>query len=173
MEYRFTAVLESSSTKVWMRHFVVPDIYVTKLTSDDGERRVICTLNNSVEFQCGIISVAKGKFGCMVNKPMCKKLGIDTGDTISVILKPDESEYGLPMPEEFAELLRYDNEADTYFHSLSAGKQRTLLYIINTAKTSQKRIEKSITIANHLVENKGDVNYKELYSSLKAKARIE
>lgn len=173
MECKFKAVLESSSSKVWMRHFVVPNTYVTKLTTDDGSRRVICTLNNSIEFQCGIISVVKGKLGCMVNKPICKKLGIDTGDAINVILKPDESEYGLPMPEEFAELLRYDNEADIYFHALTAGKQRTLLYIINTAKTTEKRIEKSITIANHLVKNKGTINSKELYSSLKAKVQIE
>lgn len=173
MEYHFTAVLESSSSKVWMRHFIVPEKYVKKLTADDGSRRVVCKLNNTIEFQCGIISVIKGKFGCMVNKPTCKKLGIDTGDAVHVQLKPDESEYGLPMPEEFAELLRYDNEADTYFHALTAGKQRTLLYIINTAKTSEKRIEKSVVVANHLVKNKGKVNYKELYSSLKPNARIE
>lgn len=173
MEYSFSATIETSTTKVWTRHFVVPEEYIEGLTAEDGSRRVVCSLNGAVEFQCGIISVRKGVLGCMVNKPICKKLGIDTGDTVNVHLRVDTSEYGLPMPEEFAELLRYDHEADTYFHNLTAGKQRTLLYIINSAKNSDKKIERAITIANHLVKNKGKVDYKELYGSMKPRQRVE
>ncbi len=173
MEYSFSAKIETSTTKVWTRHFVVPDECIDVFTGEDGSRRVVCLLNGTIEFQCGIISVRKGVLGCMVNKSICKKLGIDTGDVVQVQLREDTSEYGLPMPEEFAELLRYDHEADTYFHSLTAGKQRTLLYIINSAKNSEKKIERAISIANHLVKNRGKVDYKELNISMKSKSRIE
>lgn len=51
-------------------------------------------------------------------------------DEIRVTLTPDESKYGIPVPEVFAELLNQDSDFDKAFQSLTKGKRDSLLYLI-------------------------------------------
>jgi len=168
MKHSFTSTLASSDNNLWMRHFLVPNDIAHALTSEDGSRRVVCRVNNLIEYQCAIVHVIRGHFGCTVNKAHCKKLGIDTGDSLSVELWADTSTYGLPMADEFAELLAIDEQANRYFHDLTPGKQRTLLHSISLPKSSAKRMERAIAIANHLVKNRGKIDYKQLMQEMKS-----
>ncbi|MEZ4892245.1 MAG: YdeI/OmpD-associated family protein [Saprospiraceae bacterium] len=86
---------------------------------------------------------------------------------LRVSLKKDTSEYGLPMPEEMAEVLAQDDEGDKLFHALTPGKIRTLLYIAGNVKSSEKRISRSIAIVEHLKETKGKIDFKMLNIKLK------
>ena len=72
----------------------------------------------------------KGEFTIGVSKPIREKLGLNEGDTVSIRLDPDTSKYGVPMPEDFAEVLRQDPDGDRLFHALTAGMQRILIYMI-------------------------------------------
>ncbi len=168
MKYEFTSKVSSSDNNLWMRHFLVPDDIARALTSADGSRRVVCRLNNQVEYQCGIVYVVRGHLGCTINKSHCKTLGLETGDTLLVELWADTSEYGLPMPDEFKEVLAIDEQAQRYFQGLTAGKKRTLLHIIAIPVTSAKRLLKAIVIANHLVKNRGTIDYKQLNEEMKS-----
>jgi uncharacterized protein YdeI (YjbR/CyaY-like superfamily) len=89
-----------------------------------------------------------------------------------VSLKKDKSEYGLPVPDELNELFRQDAEGNRLFHALTRGRQRTLLYIVGSAKDSDKRILRAIVIINHLKANKGRINYRQLNASLKDPRRL-
>ena len=71
------------------------------------------------------------------------------------------------MPEEFAELLRQDKLGGRLFHALTAGRQRTLLYIIGQKKNPDSRLECGIIILEHLKINKGTIQYKNLNESLR------
>ncbi len=88
------------------------------------------------------------------------------GPIKATIIK-DESEYGMPMPEEFGEVLDQDHEADKYFHSLTAGKQRSLIYIVSKVKNTDSRIRKSLAIADHITANRGSIDYKLLNEAFK------
>jgi uncharacterized protein YdeI (YjbR/CyaY-like superfamily) len=86
---------------------------------------------------------------------------------VSVLLKKDESEYGLPMPEELQELLLQDEEGDRLFHALTIGKQRTLLYIVGSVKDTGKRISRALAIVNHLKATGGKIDYKKLNEAIR------
>ena len=163
---RFTSVLERSDNKLWGGHFRVPARIAKKLI--DGEsRRVLCSLNDIAERQCALIPFGNGAFVITVNKGLRDKLRLTFGMEVQVELRKDTSVYGLPMPEEFQEILRQDKEGNALFHALTRGRQRTLLYIIGSAKSPEKRMVRAIAVVRHLKANKGKINYKELGASLK------
>jgi hypothetical protein len=133
---------------------------------EKGSRRVICTLNDAQPFQCALMPYA-GDFFIMVNKGVRTKLRIEEGDTVTVVLEKDESKYGLPMPEEFREVLNQDPDGDKMFHALTAGKQRSLLYVVGKIKDIDKRIHACLVIVDHLRENDGKIVGDRLYHELK------
>ena len=48
----------------------------------DKDRRVICTINNIKEINCGLIPDGKGHFYINLNKELRKELGLKEGDNI-------------------------------------------------------------------------------------------
>jgi hypothetical protein len=163
---QFTSTLVQSHNKLWGCHFDVPASIAQKLV-DGASRRVICSINGSDEYQCALLPHGNGSHVVTVNKKLCAALGVSFGATVRVSLRRDESKYGLPMPEELQELLRQDKEGSRLFHSLTAGRQRTLLYIINSAKNPDSRLTRAVAIVRHLKGNKGKINYRQLNQMLR------
>lgn len=158
---RFTSTLEKSHNKLWGSHFDVPRFVAEKLMNGKS-RRVVCTLNESVEYQCALLPHGNGSFVITVNKKLRDTLNLTFGTMVQVSLRKDKSKYGLPMPDELKELLKQDKEGHRLIHSLTAGRQRTLLYIVGQAKTPDSRIARAVVIVRHLKTNKGKINYKQL-----------
>lgn len=109
----------------------------------------------------------KGVRVISINKKIRDTLRLDFGTMITVALQSDTSAYGLPVPDELKELFRQDPKGRKMFHSLTPGKQRTLLYIIGAAKTSDKRLARAVTILRHITKNEGAIHYKELQYEMK------
>ena len=84
-------------------------------------------------------------------------------------LEPDESKYGMEVPEEWAELLRQDADTEQYFDKLTPGKQRRILYIIGQPKTTETRLRKAVRIAEYLYLKNGEVDLMEMNDALKGK----
>lgn len=171
IDIHFASRLEKSTNKLWGAHVEVPAALVKKLTQGTS-RRVVCKLNDTIEYQCAMLPFGDGKFVISVNKSFRDKLGLKFGDLVRASLRKDESKYGLPMPEELKELLKQDKEGGKLFHTLTLGKQRTLLYIIGKGKDSDLRIARSLIIVNHLKSNGGKINYKKLSGVLKPRKII-
>ena len=106
-------------------------------------------------------------FYIIVNKKKRDALGLAAGDSVHVHLVRDESKYGLPMPEEFQEVLDQDPEGDRLFHALTEGKQRSILYLLSKPKNIDVRIHQALLIVNHLKENNGNIVGNVLYEELK------
>lgn len=109
----------------------------------------------------------KGTFTIGVAKPRREKLGLIEGDIVAVRLESDTSKYGAPMPRELAEVLRQDPEGDRWFHALTAGKQRNMIYMIGYVKNSDRRIYLSFVLVEHLKQNGGKIIDAKLYSEIK------
>jgi len=71
------------------------------------------------------------------------------------------------VPAELSELFRQDREGNRLFHSLTPGRQRTLLYIVGSARDAETRAWRASLVIRHLRENRGKVQYRQLYQSLK------
>jgi uncharacterized protein YdeI (YjbR/CyaY-like superfamily) len=54
------------------------------------------------------------------------------------------------MPEELKEVLDTDDEANKIFHTLTAGNQRGLIYLLSLVKSSDKKIERALKIAERI-----------------------
>ncbi len=169
--HSFNSVLEISTNKLWGSHFRVPEKTAAELI-EGSSRRVLCSINGEPEWQCALLPIGNGAYVISVNKVLQKKLGLKIGGRIEVTLRKDKSKYGLPMPEEFSELMKQDKEAHRLLHSLTPGRLRTLLYIVGKGKDSDQRIERALLIVRHLKENKGKINYRQLGETMK-KARMK
>jgi hypothetical protein len=148
-------------------HFVhVAAKIADKFEKKDGSRRVVCSINGTNGFQCALLP-SGGDFVIVVNKAKRTKLGIADGDTITVELAVDQSKYGLPMPEELEEVLNQDPEGDQLFHTLTAGKQRSVLYFIGKIKDVDRRIHSALIFVEHLKKNEGKILSDQLQAELK------
>ncbi len=162
----FTSTLERSDNKLWGAHVCVSRRDAERLIHGKS-RRVVCSINGSPERQCALIPDGKNAYVITVNKNLRDTLGLSFGSKLRIALRPDDSKYGLPMPTELREVFRQDKGADKRFHALTPGKQRTLLYIINSAKNLEERVFRAVTIVRHLEENSGSINYRKLNMMLR------
>ena len=163
---RFDSILTKSTNEFGWHYLPVTAEIANQFEYKDGTRRVVCTVNGVVTFQCALIPY-EGGFFIVVNKAKRDKLKIVPGDSVSVELKPDESKYGLPMPEELREVLNQDPEGDELFHSLSAGKQRSILYFVGKIKDIDKRIHTALIFVEHIKKNDGKIVPDRLTEELK------
>ncbi len=160
----FQSILEDFNSALWGHHFCVPEAIARPFIEGDN-RRVVCTINGSAPFQCALMPKGDGSFFINVNKKLRDKYKLKLGATLEVSLCKDESRYGLPMPEEFEELLAQDEEGDRLFHGLTPGKQRTLLYYIGQPKTADTRLVRAVAVVEHLKANGGKVDFNILMRS--------
>ncbi len=153
------------ATSGW--HFLAIDREIVDKFQFEGKaRRVNCSINGTEPFQCALMPWGE-IFFIIVNKLRRTKLGLNAGDVVDVTLEKDESKYGLPMPEEFREILNQDPDGDKLFHSLTAGKQRSILYQVAQPKDVDRRIHVGLIFIEHLKKNEGKIIQDQLTEELK------
>lgn len=164
--YSFSGRLSHSDNKLWGAHIIVPDA-ITQVFLAQGVKRVVCILAEQHEYQCALLPKGDGRYLVMVNKKLRDTLRLRDGTPVAVTLRRDDSEYGLPMPEEFAAILEDDAEGCDLFEALTPGKKRTLLHIVQSVKNPDLRIERGLAIVEHLKSNQGKIDYRALADDLK------
>lgn len=164
----FVTKLDNFKTRLWTFHIKVPKPIAMHYL-EQGDKRVVATLNNRLTFQCAIMPAGDGVYFINLNKKIRDQLQIKEGRKISVELKKDSSEYGLPFPEELKELLDQDKEGNKLFHELTPGKQRNIIYVVSQVKSLDLRIHRSLVILDHLKRNNGKINFRELNQEIHQK----
>lgn len=157
--YHFSSVI---GDEVWGHSLVVPPLYADLFKAADNSRRVVCVLNDRLTLHCAIMP-HHDRWYISMNKPNLKRLGLKVGSAVEVSIRRDNSEFGLPMPEELWEVLAQDPEAKGYFDGLTAGKKRSLIHLVNGVKNIDKRIERAWLIAERLRETKGILKANEFW----------
>jgi len=166
MIHKFSVRLDKINSSLgWNYHFVVP-LEISKIILKEN-RRVVCTINNNLSFQCGLFPKGKGIYFINLNKENRTKLNINAGDELTIELTGDTSKYGIPIPSVFEELLAQDPEGEKHFHALTPGKQRSLLYIIAKPKSEGLQLEKGLVVLDFLKSFDGKVDFKGLNNAFK------
>jgi Domain of unknown function (DUF1905)/Bacteriocin-protection, YdeI or OmpD-Associated len=163
---KFKSVLTKSTGEYGGLYFPVPSEVAEKFEAKNGTRRVVCTANGKLTFQCAVLPNSKG-FYIGTNKSIRDTLGLEAGHEVKLELTKDESKYGCPMPDEFQEVLNQDPEGDRVFHSLTPGKQRSILYFVGNTKDVDKRIHTALIFIEHLKRNDGKILHDQLTDELK------
>ncbi len=162
----FQTVLDKVNSSLgWNYHILVADDIAQEFI--DKDRRVICTVNGVKKLHSALMPDGSGNWFIFMNQKIRSELKIKPGDMLQITLEKDKSEYGMEMPEELQELLNQDDEGSMYFHKLTPGKQRTLIYLVLKVKNTDSRINKSLAIVHHLKEFKGVLDFKILNETIK------
>lgn len=162
---KFTAALEASAEAAGWHFISVSREIAERFPTDGKSRRVACTFNGNETIQCALMPGGE-RFVILVNKRVRNSLGIVAGDMVKLSIVPDTSKYGLPMPEEFAEVLAQDPDGDKLFHALTPGKRRSLIFAVSSGKDIDRRIHRALIILEHLKDNDGKIDNKKLYHEL-------
>lgn len=166
MEATFQAIISKFSDSLWAFHVKVPeDIYQS--FADKKIKRVLMRINNLEQLHAGFMPEGNGKYFLMLSKDVMKKLQLAEGESVEVKIIEDTTKYGIPICDEMKELLELDPDGEVFFHKLTPGKIRSLLHFVNKFKSSDKRIEKSVIILEHLKANDGKLDWKSLNEAFK------
>jgi len=166
MEANFSTVISKFDDSLWGYHVKVPDeIYAS--FANEKIKRVLMQFDDSEPLHAGFMPEGNGKYFLMLSKDVMKKLQLALGQAVQVKIVKDTTRYGMPICEEMKELLELDPEGEVLFHKLTPGKIRSLLYMVNKFKSSDKRIEKAVIILEHLKANNGKLDYKALNEAFK------
>lgn len=106
--------------------------------------------DKSIEFYAALNRWKNDTFSIMFSKNKQKELDILPNDYFQLQFFEDTSKYGVDVPEEFEAVLVSDYDAYEIFESLTKGKQRGLIYMIDRFKSSQKRIDKTLVMCENL-----------------------
>lgn len=150
--------LENFDWNMWGYHFPI-SAEATELLASEDHKRVVCTINDQITQQCALMPIDGGSY-ILINKRNRDKLGLKEGDSVTLKVEKDTTEYGLPVPESFRFVMEEDAEAFEHFKKLTPGKQRSLLYIVNKVKSTDKQVNKALAIAAHLRDVNGQLDFK-------------
>lgn len=131
-------------------HYIIPENEVVDFFSKDGNKRILCKLNDQIEFHCAILRKKDKSYFINVGMIICKKLKIGEGSKVTAVFSEDNSMYQFEIPEEFQEVLKLDDDANNIFQTLTDGNKRGLIYLVNQVKNSDKRIDRALKIAERL-----------------------
>ncbi|MEL6988369.1 MAG: YdeI/OmpD-associated family protein [Bacteroidota bacterium] len=124
--------------------YVTLDASIVDKFKNKRKTRFICTLENKLNFQCGLNHLGDGNFFIILSGKRLKELGKKKGDEITFHLKEDPNPLGVEMPEVLEVLLEQDKELSNKFESLSMGKKRHVIHSIVKIKNIDKQVEKAI-----------------------------
>jgi len=157
---KFKSKIVKLDSSVWSYALEVPDAISSKFQEFD--RRVILKLSDGSSMHAALLPRGGKGFFINMNKEIRKRLKVDVGDEIEVEISYDKSKYGIFICEEFEAILEQEILGSKYFHALTIGKQRSLIYLASKAKSSDTRISKGIAIIEYLKSSGGKLDFKEL-----------
>lgn len=161
--WTFNATVEHETNSLgWNNFVVVPEPLAQQIKAGVKDLRIIATFNNSIVQHCAMMPRGNGSYFIFVSKEIQKKLNLLKGEEISISIEADTSKYGIPMAEEMEVVFQEEPQAFKLFEELTPGKQRTLIHIVKKVKNPDLRIKKSLAIAEHLIRNRGNLDFKEL-----------
>ena len=166
MEATFQTSVSKFDDSLWGFHLKVPEVIYQSFATQKI-KRVLMQINGSEKLHAGFMPEGNEKYFLMLSKDLMKRLQLAGGQSVNVIIEEDTTRYGMPISTEMKELLELDPEGESYFHKLTPGKIRSLLHYVNKFKSSDKRIEKSVIILEHLKANNGTLDWKALHDAFK------
>lgn len=161
MSHSFESILGKLDSATWGLYFDIPK-EVSDYFIDAGVKRFVYSFDNGKTIHRAMLPHGDGRYFLYVNKPLMKTLGYPIGAKVVISMEEDQSTYGMPMPEELQESLEAYDQANKYFHQLTPGKQRNLIYMVSNLKRVESRVKKAIQIVEFLEHYQGQLDFKAL-----------
>lgn len=142
--------LQSELKQIQNSHHIIP------IPEDIGSaihaqlgKRVICEVNGK-NIHCAVQKNQYLGYFIGVGKGTQKKIGAESGEELALIIRKDDTPYQMEMPEVLYEVLHTDPEGLKAFENLTDGKKRSIMHQINSAKSIDTQINRSLKIVEQL-----------------------
>lgn len=152
MNVQFESVVEYLE-KLKLHYIPIPKNVLEELGNNKGSiynQRVDISVNAIIHWKGGTVALGNEKAYITFSKARMKEANVALGDKVTVQLKPDDSEFGFDVPQEWEAVLEQDPMAKERFLTLKKGLQRATIYLVLQVKSSQGRIDKSLGILENL-----------------------
>ena len=156
---------DDTSTLMWYWHIQLPQELIASYEKTD--KRICCSINGNKAYHAALMPDGNGNYSILFNAARRKQYKIEIGDIVDVVIEQDNSEYGVEVPEVFYSICEADPEGNEVFHSLTKGKQRTLLHMLGKVKSEAKQVENWLTLFDYLKSVNGKLDFKELNEAFK------
>jgi hypothetical protein len=142
-----TYILERFPGKGGWTYARIPEILQDK-NSPFGWVKVRGTVDGYEIRKCHLMPMGNGKLFLPVKADIRKKIKKDAGDSVRVILYPDNEP--LEVPEEILECLKDDPDAYKFFKRLSDSEKNYYVNWITSAKKEETKIDRIAKTINRL-----------------------
>ncbi len=102
--------------------------------------RFLCTLENSLTFQCGLNHLGDGNFFIILSSKNLQTVNKKLGDKMHFELNEDPNPLGVEMPQVLEAFLEQDETIKAAFEKLTLGKKRSLIFALGKIKDIDKQI---------------------------------
>ena len=129
-------------------YFLKIDAEIVNQFENKRQTRFICTLENSLTFQCGLNHLGDGNFFIILSAKNLQSVNKSLCENIIYELNEDPNPLGVAMPEVLEAVLEQDETLKLTFESLTLGKKRNIIHQIIKIKDIDLQIQKSIKLIN-------------------------
>ena len=128
--------------------FLKIDAEIVNQFENKRQTRFLCTLENSLTFQCGLNHLGDGNFFIILSAKNLQSVNKSFSENIIYELNEDPNPLGVAMPEVLEAVLEQDETLKLTFESLTLGKKRNIIHQIIKIKDIDLQIQKSIKLIN-------------------------
>ncbi|ALW84082.1 hypothetical protein AUC43_02585 [Hymenobacter sedentarius] len=145
----FRATLEPGGPSFMPTQTIVVPAEVLEKLGGKAAKRVICTVRGQA-LRLGLLPLEGGGRYLMLNKDVCRVVGIALGQELVVAIEPDPNPDHVDLPDELAEALAAWPEAETAFNNYSGSHRRAMVRLVDEAKQRETRVRRAVQLVERL-----------------------
>ena len=110
--------------------------------------RLQCTLENGLQFDCGLNHMGDGDYFVILSKRNLKSLRKEPGERITFEIIEHPLPLGVEIPKVLEVLLEQDAEAMDLWKRITDGRKRTIVFAIKRIKDIDKQIHTALKLVH-------------------------
>ena len=145
----FHALLEPGGPSFMPTQTIVVPAGVLIALGGKAAKRVIVIIRGHAR-RLGLLPLEGGGRYLMLNKDVCREVGLVLGDELEISIAPDPNPDHVDLPNELDEALAAWPEAEAVFNNYSGSHRRAIARLVDEAKQRETRIRRAITLTERL-----------------------
>ena len=141
----FRAQLEPGGPRFMPTQTIVVPVELLAALCGKSAKRVIVTIRGQA-LRLGLPPLEGGGRYLMLNKDVCRAMGIALGQWLDIGIAPDPNPNHVDLPPELAEALETWPEAETAFHTYSGAHRRAMARWADEAKQKETHARRAVTL---------------------------
>ena len=142
-------MLEPGGPSFMPTQTIVVPAEVLEALGGKAPKRVIITIRGHA-LRLGLLPLEGGGRYLMLNKDVCRTVGIELGQALEISIAPDPAPDHVDLPAELAEALAAWPEAEMAFNRYKPAHRRAMAWRVAEARQSETRIRRAVTLAERL-----------------------